>query len=1707
MTPPPPKESAQLGLLDALFSAPPLEAVPSSAPPAPGTGGETLSLLSLLDGGAPEAAPSAPWYRIQEDERLGEGGPTARLHDNLRALKLLRQVQAEERLATPEEQEHLVRYSGWGSLPDLFAPGGGKWPDHARELRSILGEDDWRSAERTVTSAFFTPAWVIRWIYTLASRLGFRGGLMLEPAAGLGHFLGLAPEMDRGARWVTVEPDRVTGAILSLLYPGAQLLPSGLESAKIPAGIFDGVFSNVPFGDYAPFDPEHNKERWAIHDYMIARSLQLAAPGALVALLTSRWTMDKQDPSVRLHLAEQADLIAALRLPDDTFRASAGTDASCDLLLLKKKGAGLPIEPAPWAHVDKAETEDGEAQINEYFFARPNHVLGQLGLRSTQFGEMRPTVRRTEQGPEERLATILEELPAGVLADPQEEHAHAEALRRLDRTAQYADLPDGSYVMHYGMIRQIVDGELLEPRRMGSEDRGRVRHLIKVRDALTRVVNTQKDDAPEEEQESARKALGEAYENFVLRFGWINREERREIRGTTHTYRPNLEAFRSDPRWTNVASLEVYDPETDTAEKAAIFTRRVIRPTVIVERTETVHDALLAVLDQTGRVDLESIGRLWGGRSAEDAREALRGKIYHDPAEDRWVVASEYLSGPVRRKLRDAETRTAEDAAYEENVLALRRVQPRDLEPSEIDVRLGATWIEPAEIHTFVCELLEIDSRYRSRVEVKRVAKEALWAVRTDSWLRTSVAATQTWGTEKAHAFRLIEDSLNQRSSQVQKTVEVTDKRGDTREQQVKDVDATMDAQEKQAAIEARFQSWVWEESERAQMLLQRYNERMNDNVPAQYDGGHLTFPGLSEAITLDPHQKDVAWRIIQTGNTGVFHEVGAGKTLAAIASGMKLRQLGMASKPCFSVLNATLEQWAREFLQAYPAARLLVASAEDMTGDNRRLFTARAATGDYDAIIVTHSAFERLPISEEFEHAFVRQQIGIYREMLQEADAEKDRITVKMLQRSLRRFEERAQRLTGRLKKDKHLTFEQSGIDWLYVDEVQEFKNLDSPSKIPGIPKASRPSQRATDLLMKTMYLHRKTPGRGVVLMTGTPITNTIAELHVMLRFLAPYLLEDYGIEHFDAFAGTFIQRTVALELAPDGARYKLRTRFHFTNLPELIAIFHRVADVRLAESYYEVDNEIEGNETTRTLKLPRPKLAGGQPEVIAVDASAEQQAYIAELVHRTDLIAEGAVDPTDDNMLKVTSDGRKCALDLRLISERYEHNPDGKLQALVENVYRIWEETKEQRLTQLVFCDTSAPKVDRFSVVTEAVRLLVEKGIPREEIIVIQEGKTREDRTRMKRDLKERRARLGFGSTVTLGTGTNVQDHLVANHHVDAPWRPADLDQRDGRMMRRGNRNAVCHILRYVTAGSFDAYLWQQLHYKASMIARVMLGDRTIRRLEDCDGATLSASQVKALASGNPLVLEKSELDQKVLRLSRARTAWEDRRRRATWNAQDLPREIEQNERRIAAIRRDLEAREDTHGDAFRLTLGETEYVKRSEAAQALRQRLLELGNEVMQRNRDGALHIRDRVVPIGRFAGFALDALVAPWRRPELVLRAEDTLQAQVSTVESTPEGNLQTLEAMPRRMEATLQNLDQLIEYQRRQFADTERVLSEVFPEEDALSAALRRQTELERLLSDDGKAGSRVAAMDEDEPEEETETADADDSEEPLAEAA
>src|SRR6266567_825156 len=1376
-----------------------------------------LPLLHAGSGGrvrpdepAPARQPSRD-FRITEAHGVGQGGLHEKARANIEAIRLLKMFEAQNREATEAEQAVLVRYAGWGALAQVFERPSRireEWRPVAAEVRELLTEAEYQSARATTPNAHYTSPLVIQAIWNGLQTLGVAGAVeVLEPAMGIGHFFGLMPEPLLGGKRVGVELDTITASIAKNLYPDSTILAQGFETAPVPDGYFDVIVGNVPFGDYPVHDPTMQRSLTrAIHDYFFAKSLEKVRPGGVMALITSRYTMDKQDATIRSYVAEQADLLAAIRLPNTAFKGNAGTEVVTDILFLQKRNACAAAGGERWTEAQPIELDGQTIALNEYYVRNRDMMLGTLALNGTMYRGKEPTLEGVLT--EACLARAIAALPAGMYT-PREHRSRHEAATLSAWQCDLEGIKDGGYGLVDGRV-VIRDGSSIADAPLTAVAALRVRGLIQLRDAVREVFRTQLANEPDELIRQAREQLNRVYDQFVGRFGAI------------HT-RDNSRVMGSDPDYPLLLSLETFDDESLTAIKTPVFERRTIEGYQPVTSVGTASEALAVSLNEVGSIQWERMSALTG-RSERELQSELGTQVFLNP-QGSWETADEYLSGDVRAKLRTAEAAAAINLIYSRNVEALTAVQPEDIPPGDINARLGASWIPNEDIADFIAELLQVS---RSDVSVAHAGTIAQWGVTLGYYAHRSVANTTTYGTNRLTATDLIEQALNMRVPTVYDYLE-DDKR-------VVNQAETIAAREAQQKLKDRFAQWLWEDPSRTERLARRYNDLLNTIRLRQYDGSHLTFPGMNKSELrlgeLDPHQKNAVWRVLQTKNVLIGHAVGAGKTWEITAACMELKRVGLAKKPMVIVPNHLVDQWGASFLQLYPQANIFVAGKEFFTAGNRERAMARIATGNYDAVIISHKSFESLPVSNETFNRFLHVQIASLEEAIREANAEKgdNRSIVKQLEKAKKRLEAKIKDRAGREKKDDGVTFEQLGIDRIFVDEADLYKNLGFTTKmqrIAGLPHTE--SNRALDMYIKTRYLSER--GGGTIFATGTPISNTMAEMFTLQRYLAPELLEKAGVAHFDAWAANFGEAVTALELSPDGGGYRMHTRFaKFVNLPELLSLFRTFADIQTADM----------------LNLPRPEIAGGKPEVVVAQASDQLKMYVSSLVDRAQRIRQGGIDPSVDNMLKITTDGRKAALDMRLVSPETEVSHETKVSEAINNMFRIWEKGKENRLTQVAFCDISTPAPNRFNVYDEIRARLLSLGIPEKEISYIHHADTDAKKKTLFDSVNAGRVRILLGSTEKMGAGTNVQKKLWVLHHLDAPWRPRDIEQRDGRILRQGNDNEQVILYRYVTQGSFDAYMWQTLETKQRFIQQIMSGNVTVREAEDLESGALSFAEI---------------------------------------------------------------------------------------------------------------------------------------------------------------------------------------------------------------------------------------------------------------------
>lgn len=1516
-------------------------------------------------------------------------GEKAKARDILAAIRVVKCIEHEQRTATPEEKQTLARFAGFGPVALSIFPDpvtgrykDASWQALGDELKALLTPAEYDSAKRTTFNAFYTSPLVIAAIHEAISRLGVpSAALTLEPGCGTGNFMSQAPQ---GMRFIGVELDSISGRIARTLHPDQDVRIENFRDTRLPEDRIDAVIGNVPFAD---LKLDYRGQRLSLHDYFFAKSIDALKPGGVLALVTTHFTLDKQNAAIREYLASKADFVGAIRLPSDAFKRE-GTAVVTDILFLRKRAPGEPAHhvDADWLGVAPLAIEGVEVPINRYFQNHPEMVLGSWTRKDTLYGgegysvlgsgDLASQLKQViDQLPEFTLieASTLKDEPAPVFTPPPPERHISEGSFFIgdDRVICQSLGGQGEPVV-YGGTTLKADGTMTGKR---------LAALVGLRDRARRVLQSQNDSWPEANCDEARRELNWAYDRFVGAYGPINKTTFGETAdGNVIRRMPNLVKFREDPDAMLVMSLEDYDEVTGKAAKAAIMTKDVVGKTPPITHVRSAEEGLLVSLNQRGAVDLPFIATLYG-KPEEQVITELGDLIFHDPKSKTWQTADAYLSGNVRAKLAAAERA---GPPYSRNVNALRAVQPEDVLPGDIDANLGAPWIPPSDIQAFAAELFRVDA---SSVPVAHLKKDAVWSLEADYAAKQSVAATGEYGTARANGTWLFDLALNMKTPVIYDTINHGD-----REERVVNQEATLAAREKQKLIKERFRSWVFSDPERTERLVRIYNDTYNNLRPRLFDGSHLDFPGMNQNIQLRPHQDDAVWRGMSSGNTLLAHVVGAGKTYTMAATGMKMKQAGLIKKPMYVVPNHLLEQFAREFMQLYPNARLLVAAKEDLSRDRRKFLTAKIASGEWDGIIVTHSSFERIGMSRDYQEKFLLEQIAEYDQLLREhaGDRSANRNLIKTIEKQKAARAERLKDLLAENKKDDGLVFDELGVDHIFIDEAHYFKNLETPTKmerVAGIQTGG--SERAFDVYMKARYLHEQHPGHGVTFATGTPISNTMVEMYTMQRFLDPEGLRQRGLEHFDAWAATFGEVIDTMEISPDGASLRPRSRFaRFTNLPELQQMFRAFSDVQTAEM----------------LDLPRPRLEDGKPIIVACPMSEEQHALQQELVERYERLRSQKVDPRVDNALAITTDGRKLATDARMLSPTAPDFPESKVNRLVENVFSIWQKTATTRGTQMIFADMGVnPTAWGYSPYSEIIEKLVAHGIPREQIAAIGDAESDAKKQALFEKVRQGSVRVLIGSTQKMGTGTNVQKRLIALHHLDAPWKPAEVEQREGRILRQGNENEEVAVYRYVTTGSFDSYMWQALETKARFISQVITGDNAARRAEDIGGQELSYAEVKAIASGNPAVLTLAEADAELQRLNLLKKNHLDEQYVARRSVRDLPGTIARLNERLSKLNTDGATAMAHAGDP--VTIGKQSW-SRDDAPAALAERL-----DVVPHN------VRDTTrVPLGTYRGLGFGLVLHPQFPPDVYLEGAITRQSMLSREHQGPRAVLNALERL-------------------------------------------------------------------------------------------
>ena len=1567
-------------------------------------------------------------FHITDDE-LGQGTPKEKFRANIMAIQLLKKCEAENRSATAQEQEILSRYVGWGGLADAFDETKASWETEYLELKTVLTPDEYAAARSSTLNAHYTQPIVIQSMYQALSNLGFQKGNILEPAMGVGNFFGMLPEDLNRSKLYGVELDSISGRIAKLLYPDANIQIKGYEKTDYPNDFFDVVIGNVPFGAYKVNDQQYDRYNFMIHDYFLAKSIDQLRPGGVAALITTKGTMDKASPEVRRYLAERADLLGAIRLPNTAFKANAGTEVSADILFFQKKDS-ISKEMPEWINLG---TDANGITVNQYFVQHPEMVLGKMQEVSGPFG-METTCMPIEG------ADLELQLAEAVT------HIRGNMAPAVDVEAELEDVPESlpadpevrnySFTVVEDQVYYRVNS-LMNPVKMPAATAERVKGMVEIRDTVRELIAMQMEEyVTDAEIRTQQEKLNQVYDVYTAKYGVIGNNA-------------NKRAFSDDSSYCLLCSLEDLNEDGTLKRKADMFTKRTIKKAVAVRSVETASEALALSLNEKAKVDLPYMAQLTG-KTEEKIKEELRGVIFQNPLTDQWENGDEYLSGNVREKLNTARTFAEKHPEFTANVRALEAVQPKDLEASEIEVRIGATWIEPSDYQDFMRELLHTPwYLLQKQVQVKYSEVNGEWRItgkNADS-TRNSLAYA-TYGTERANAYRILEDTLNL------KDVRIYDKsvneNGD--EIRVLNKKETMLASQKQDAMKAAFKDWIFKDQQRRERLVKVYNERFNSIRPREYDGSHLTFPGMNPEIELRPHQKNAVAHQLYGDNVLLAHVVGAGKTYEMVAAAMESKRLGLSQKNLFVVPNHLTEQWGAEFLQLYPGANILVATKKDFEPANRKKFCARIAMGNYDAIIIGHSQFERIPISDERQEAMLRRQLDDLENAIQSARNEQDggRYTIKQIERTRKTLQVRLEKLNKKEKKDNVVTFEELGVDHLYVDEAHSYKNAFLYTKMRNVAGiAQNEAQKSADMFNKCQYLDEITGGKGITFATGTPISNSMTELYVMQRYLQNGKLQNMGLGLFDSWASTFGEVVTSIELAPEGTGYRMKSRFaRFYNIPELMNMFKEIADIK----------------TSDQLKLPVPE---AEYETVVLKPTEQQKEIVASLGERAEVVRNGGVDASVDNMLKITNDGRKLALDQRLVNELLPDDPGSKVSVCAEKSYEIWKNTTAQKFAQLIFCDLSTPKGDgSFNVYDDLKQKLMNKGVPEKEIAFIHDANTETKKAELFGKVKSGQVRFLIGSTAKMGAGTNVQDRLIALHHLDIGWKPSDLEQREGRIIRQGNHNKKVQIFRYVTESTFDSYMWQLIENKQKFISQIMTSKAPVRSCEDVDEAALSYAEVKALATGNPAVKEKMELDVDVAKLKLLKANHMNNQYRLEDDiARNFPQQIAKLTEIIDGYKADIAYYQEhkiPDAENFSMEISGKVFTDKKEAGTAL----LAACKEIQS---------LDTAMDIGSYQGFNMRIQFDSWSKAfYLSMKHESVSKIQLG---ADTLGNItrinNLLESYPEKMAEAEQRLETVQE----QLKSAKEEVGKPFPKEAELNQMMERLSKLNALLNMDEREDS------------------------------
>lgn len=1642
---------------------------PANGPSAEGV--QAIQEPSFLDIPQEEAAAAANYHIT--DDHLGEGGQKTKFENNMRAIRTLKTLEKEHRQASPEDQEVLSQYVGWGGIPQAFDERNTAWADEYRELKAALTPEEYEMARASTLNAHYTSPTVIRAIYSAVEQMGFRTGNILEPSCGVGNFFGLLPESMHNSRLYGVELDSITGRIAQYLYPQANIAVTGFENTD-RKDFFDLAVGNVPFGAYKVADRQFDRYNFLIHDYFFAKALDQVRPGGIVAFITSKGTMDKQSPEVRKYIAQRAELLGAIRLPNTAFKANAGTEVTSDILFLQKRDRAIDIEP-DWVHL--GQTEDS-VPVNSYFADHPDMILGKMVWDDSMYGAHQETACQPLEGAvlSQQLAEAVTRISGTYRAEEAPELAEGEAIR--DSIPADPNVRNYSYTVVDNKVYYRENSAMVHPD-LNATAETRIKGMVGLRDCVHRLMDAQLQESDDYTIHELQAELNTLYDNFTAKYGLINS-------------RPNAQAFSDDSSYYLLSSLEILTENGELERKADMFSKRTIRQQHTVEHVDTAVEALAVSIAEKAAVDLPFMAELTG-KSEEDIASDLTGVIFRLPApvddegKPRYVTADEYLSGNVRQKLRDARAAADLSPIFEPNVKALEKAQPKDLDASEIDVRLGATWVDKEYIQQFMHELFEVPFYQRRAVQVQYSNFTSEWRISGKTNLSyNNVPNNLTYGTDRASGLRILEDTLNLRDVRIYDTIEDAD----GKEKRVLNQKATTLAQQKQQAIKDAFRDWVWKDPDRREALVKKYNELFNSIRPREYDGQHITFSGMNPEITLREHQRNAIAHTLYGGNTLLAHVVGAGKTYEMVASAMESKRLGLCSKSMFVVPNHLTEQWASEFLRLYPSAKILVTTKKDFEKNNRRRFCSRIATGDYDAIIIGHSQFEKIPMSKARQERLLQEQIEEITQGIQEMKFMRgEQFSIKQMERTRKQLEGRLRKLQAEERKDDVVTFEELGVDRLFVDEAHAYKNLFLTTKMRNVAGLSTSeAQKSTDMFLKCRYMDELTGGRGVIFATGTPISNSMTEMYTMQRYLQYGTLQRNNMTHFDAWASTFGETSTAIELAPEGTGYRARTRFSkFFNLPELMSMFKEVADIKTADQ----------------LNLPTPT---PHYETVVVQPTEIQKAMVQSLSERAGKVHSGSVDPRVDNMLKITSDGRKLGLDQRLINPLLPDDPGSKVNACINNIFRIWQDGADEKLTQLVFCDISTPKgmertaqqtepevsdapkeddempplepVDdltelagvssnavesNFNVYEDIRSKLIARGVPPEEIAFIHDANTEVKKKELFAKVRAGQVRVLLGSTAKMGAGTNCQDRLIALHDLDCPWRPGDLEQRSGRIVRQGNMNPDVQIYRYATEGTFDSYLWQTVENKQKFISQIMTSKSPVRSCEDIDEAALSYAEIKALCAGDPAIKEKMDLDVDVARLRLMKADHQSQQYRLEDRLlKFFPQEIERNQGYIRGFEQDqatVAAHPLPEKDFIGMTIGGETFTEAKDAGEAILEACKRVNNE-----KDHAL---------GEYRGFSMSVMYNPMSQMyQLTLKGAMSHQVELG---SDPRGNItridNALAGIPRRM----QNVENKLNDLNQQMATAKAELGKPFPQEEELRTKSARLAELDAKLNLDRPA--------------------------------